>query len=320
MAEDWAADVRRYVPDADPDIIAGLVRYCGIALRNRDSSLVSFSDATETDRVKANFLRKKLGLTDADDVLDTAIAAVGARMSDTATRNRVTVYYLLAQAFGRLEDFRPKGQAAGNAANGDGEALLPLAAEPAPVPPAATAPPASRARPPAGRRSDWGLLIWPLSAALILFTGIAALIGFGAPRPARPAAAPTAMPTPVVAAPAVPDGAGLGREERAGQPVLIVYFAVGKADVAPGFAEQAAAVKAWAASHPGSKYVISGYNDPSGNAALNAELSKNRAQAVQAALVATGVAEADTLLEKPAVTTDTVVTAAQARRVEIIVR
>ena len=40
MTEDWAADVRKYVPNADEKAIAGIVRYCGIALQKRDSSLV----------------------------------------------------------------------------------------------------------------------------------------------------------------------------------------------------------------------------------------------------------------------------------------
>ena len=57
MAEDWAINVYKYVPDADSGAIAGIVRYCGIALRNRDSSLVSFTDSTETDRVRENFLK-----------------------------------------------------------------------------------------------------------------------------------------------------------------------------------------------------------------------------------------------------------------------
>ena len=47
MAEDWAADVKKYVPDADDAAIAGIVRYCGIALQKRDSSLVAFGDVTE---------------------------------------------------------------------------------------------------------------------------------------------------------------------------------------------------------------------------------------------------------------------------------
>jgi len=52
MAEDWAADVKKYVPDADPKAIAGIVRYCGIALQNRDSQLVSFTDKEEVARVR----------------------------------------------------------------------------------------------------------------------------------------------------------------------------------------------------------------------------------------------------------------------------
>ena len=40
MAENWAADVKKYVPDANDKAISGIVKYCGIALQNRDSSLV----------------------------------------------------------------------------------------------------------------------------------------------------------------------------------------------------------------------------------------------------------------------------------------
>ena len=36
MTENWAADVKRYVPNADEKAIAGIVRYCGIALQKRD--------------------------------------------------------------------------------------------------------------------------------------------------------------------------------------------------------------------------------------------------------------------------------------------
>ena len=105
MAEDWLADVRKYVADADETVVKAIVRYCGIALQNRDSSLVAFSDSKETDRVRENYLKKKLGLTDSDDVLDGAIAAVGNRMKEDRTKNRVTVYYLLAEHFGLLSIF-----------------------------------------------------------------------------------------------------------------------------------------------------------------------------------------------------------------------
>ena len=105
MTTDWAADVRKYAPNADEKAIAGIVRYCGIALQKRDSSLVSFGDKEETARVRSNFLKKKLGLTEPDSELDKAIAAVAEKMKADRTRNRVTVYYLLADQFGKLSVF-----------------------------------------------------------------------------------------------------------------------------------------------------------------------------------------------------------------------
>ncbi|MEI2764489.1 MAG: DUF2853 family protein [Dermatophilaceae bacterium] len=105
MATDWAADVKKHAPGASDAVIAGIVRHCGIALHKRDSSLVSFSDKAETDRVRNGFLKKKLALTDDDATLDAAIAEVGQRMKGDRTKNRVTVYYLLAERFGKLSLF-----------------------------------------------------------------------------------------------------------------------------------------------------------------------------------------------------------------------
>lgn len=105
MAEDWAVDVKKYASNADEKAIAGIVRHCGIALQKKDSSLVSFSDKEETARVRTNFLKKKLGLTNPDAELDQAIAAVAAQMKSDRTKNRVTVYYLLADHFGKLSMF-----------------------------------------------------------------------------------------------------------------------------------------------------------------------------------------------------------------------
>ena len=58
MAENWSADVKKYVADANEKAIAGIVKYCGIALQKRDSSLVSFTDKEEVARVRNNFLKK----------------------------------------------------------------------------------------------------------------------------------------------------------------------------------------------------------------------------------------------------------------------
>lgn len=344
MSEDWAADVRKYVPDADEAVIAGIVRYCGIALRTRDASLVAFSDSSETDRVRENFLKKKMALTQPDSVLDAAIVAVGQRMKADRTKNRVTVYYLLAEAFGKLEMFisakDAKALAAGvvpppPASSPEPAPAATLFEAPAPAPvqapvaapvPAPVAavvpptPPAIMAAPVvAADSSAKGL--WSLLPLAILVVGGAAIYSWIAAPKAAPVAPAdvVAVLAPPVAAP-VPEGDAIVAGEQDGVPMLQVFFAVGSANVAESFGSEGAAMLAFAEANPDQQIVVSGYNDPTGDAAANAELSKNRAQAVAAALVAAGVAEERVVLEKPPETSDTDVSLEQARRVDVMMR
>ena len=113
MAEDWYTDVNKHAPGADAIVVRKIVNHCGIALRNRDSQLVSFGDPTEIGRVRERFLRKKLALTDGDDVLERGIAAVRDHMQGDRTKNRVTVYYLLADWFGKHDLFGGSASAPG---------------------------------------------------------------------------------------------------------------------------------------------------------------------------------------------------------------
>ena len=104
---DYFADVKEYGSSYNEAAITGIVRYLGIALAKKDSSLVSSSDPKEVARLRANFLVKKLALPDNDD-LDSAIAAVFAKMKGDRTKQRVTVYYMLADHFGKLDLFIKK--------------------------------------------------------------------------------------------------------------------------------------------------------------------------------------------------------------------
>lgn len=334
MAQDWLSDVRKYHADADDKVVGAIVRYCGIALQNVDSSLVAFSDAKECERVRQNYLKKKLGLTHDDATLDAGIAAVGERMKADRTKNRVTVYYLLADHFDGLEIFggTRRGSAAAAGAGAAGLAAMSSAS--------ATAAPVARpssggggASPPrsGGGGSSGGddnYLGWGCGFGLLLIGGIilAALLAWWADRPdAAPAAAPAPVvataPAPAAPAPQVaPEGAGVIVGEREAKPMLTVYFDTGKADVTPEFTAAAAPVLAYLDANPAATLAISGFNDPTGNAAANAELSKNRAQNVKAALEALGVAADKAALEKPADTTGTGATNTEARRVEVVVK
>ena len=130
-------------------------------------------------------------------------------------------------------------------------------------------------------------------------------------------AAPDAVPA---AATAVPEGAGVIAAEREGKPMLTVYFDTGKSDVSNDLSTAAAAVKTYVDGNPAATLAVSGYNDPTGNAAANAELSKRRAQSVKAALERLGIAAERVVLEKPAETTTTGTDNAAARRVEVTIR
>jgi outer membrane protein OmpA-like peptidoglycan-associated protein len=365
MAEDWLVDVKKYVPNADETAVAGIVRYCGIALRNRDSSLVSFTDKTETDRVRNNFLKKKLARTEPDDVLDQAIAAVGERMKADHTKNRVTVYYLLAEHFGQLALFHGKAKAGEleEATEGDSDhiggaaiaasagaaglaALGGASVAGAEIPPSGTGggstggsrpgtPRPLADIPESGGGSRWWL--WALLALLAL------LILFFLLRSCKPQDAGMAplntveanvsgagtdtlgnlsdMTDNVSDVPvAVPTGAGVSAATINNAPALKVYFDKGKSDVTNDFSTAATKLTAYLSAHPGASLAVSGYNDPSGNAAFNAELSKHRAQQVAAALKAAGVPDSAVTLVKPSNTTISSTDPDAARRVEVTVK
>lgn len=100
---DYLADVQRYDAGADADIVNKIVKHLGIALRNRDSSLVSCTDSKELARVREKWCGKKLGQTD-DGKCDEIINKVCATMKDDRQKNRVTFYYLVAKHLGQLGD------------------------------------------------------------------------------------------------------------------------------------------------------------------------------------------------------------------------
>ena len=99
--------------------------------------------------------------------------------------------------------------------------------------------------------------------------------------------------------------------------VVKFYFATGKADLATGATEALKiAVEAAAA---GKELAVSGFHDATGDAAVNAELAKQRAIAVRDTLVGLGIALEKIELKKPENTSGTG-SNAQARRVEVSVK
>jgi outer membrane protein OmpA-like peptidoglycan-associated protein len=132
------------------------------------------------------------------------------------------------------------------------------------------------------------------------------------------AAATNAPATDASAANALASGAADAASVKVENGVVKFFFASGKSEVAAGGNEALAeVVKAIAG---GKKAVVSGFNDATGDAAKNAELSKLRAFAVRDALKALGVAEDKIELKKPENTTAAAGSSAEARRVEVSVQ
>ena len=82
-------------------------------------------------------------------------------------------------------------------------------------------------------------------------------------------------------------------------PSAKVLFASGKVDTPADSADAVKKVAEFLAANKDAQVQLSGYNDPSGDPAKNAELSKQRAFAVRDALKAAGVAEDRIVLKKP---------------------
>lgn len=134
-----------------------------------------------------------------------------------------------------------------------------------------------------------------------------ASVAVPAPTPApTPAPAPAAEPVAAPAAPAIP-------------PAAKVYFALGAAGVPKEAPDTLKEIVAYLKANAGSKAVISGFHDPTGNKAQNEELAKNRAKAVREELKKAGIAENRVVMEKPQETTGTG-NDAEARRVEVSIQ
>jgi len=158
-----------------------------------------------------------------------------------------------------------------------------------------------------------------LISAILLAVGLAIGIGIhkarGGAKAEAPAAAVEAAAAPAEApAAAAPSADDASVVVEAG--VVKFYFASGKAELAAGALE--ALQDAINAAKGGKKLVISGFHDATGDAAMNAELAKQRALAVRDALVGAGVAETSLELKKPEQTTGEG-SNAEARRVEVVI-
>ena len=94
-----------YTSNINEAALQGMARTYALVLSKQDSRNVSCGDVAEKDTVRKNFLQKKLGLTQSDEILNAAIEEVCVKMKDARLKSRLVFYYLLAEKFNLLANF-----------------------------------------------------------------------------------------------------------------------------------------------------------------------------------------------------------------------
>ena len=155
-----------------------------------------------------------------------------------------------------------------------------------------------------------GIAVWHKGHSAAPANGGPAVAAAAAAVPAAPAPTTTVAEVTETVTVVTPDGASI----RVANGVVNFYFATGSADLAPGAAEALAAVIKGVES--GRKAVVSGFHDTTGDAAVNEQLAKKRAETVRDVLVGLGVPASKVDLQRPEVTAGPG-NNAEARRVEV---
>ena len=90
--------------DLSDELIAKVTKGLGPSIHNKDAETVSCSDSSELERVRENFLKKKLALSNSDDELDAAIKEVCEKMGSSNRNKYRALFYALLVAKYNKED------------------------------------------------------------------------------------------------------------------------------------------------------------------------------------------------------------------------
>ena len=99
----YYANVQRYDSNADRDVVERIVKYCGVSLKSRDTSLVACKDPEERARIVRGFATRKLGISSKAE-REQLVEDICQEMKAQRQKSRVTFYYLMAQKAGKLDE------------------------------------------------------------------------------------------------------------------------------------------------------------------------------------------------------------------------
>jgi hypothetical protein len=87
--------------EPDMDLLTKVTIGCGPAIYDADASTVAGSQPSELETVKKNFLMKKLGLADSDDLMAAIDSVIETYGRSERNKYRAVIYYMLTKHFGK---------------------------------------------------------------------------------------------------------------------------------------------------------------------------------------------------------------------------
>ncbi len=98
----YAGDLRdKCGMEPDMALLTKVTIGCGPSIYSADSETVAASDPEELERVRKNFLMKKLGLADSPALLEAIKAVTETYGRSERNKYRAVVYYMLTKHFGK---------------------------------------------------------------------------------------------------------------------------------------------------------------------------------------------------------------------------
>ena len=98
----YAEDIKsKFGETPDMDLLNKVALGLGPAIYNLDASKVSGSDDKELETVKKNFLMKKLGLAESDDLMAAINTVIEKYGKSEKNKHRAVIYYMLAKHFNK---------------------------------------------------------------------------------------------------------------------------------------------------------------------------------------------------------------------------
>ena len=93
--EKYSADLEKYVSKVNKKLLEKLARRMAPVMARKDAATVACGDSKELERIRVNFVKKKLGVSDIEKGRK-AMESVCQTMKKSRAKSRITFYYLLA--------------------------------------------------------------------------------------------------------------------------------------------------------------------------------------------------------------------------------